>query len=91
MLQVPDSATRPTRVRPRSSGDRAPASGAGCVGSNPTGGTTGNCALIRVNMLVRALRLLSRGHDKSLCYIMGGEVIALGDVEAYGSNSKAGT
>lgn len=26
-------------TRPLSSGDRAPASGAGCVGSNPTGGT----------------------------------------------------
>ena len=27
--------------RPRSSGDRAPPSGGGCVGSNPTGGTFG--------------------------------------------------
>ncbi len=28
--------------RPRSSGDRAPASGAGCAGSNPAGGTVGS-------------------------------------------------
>jgi hypothetical protein len=27
-------------ARPRSSGDRAPVSGTGCVGSSPTGGTT---------------------------------------------------
>ena len=28
------------KVRPRSSGDRAPPSGGGCAGSNPAGGTT---------------------------------------------------
>ena len=37
--RVPDKPVVDSPRRPRSSGDRAPASGAGCAGSNPAGGT----------------------------------------------------
>ena len=43
-----------TNKRPRSSGDRAPASGAGGGGSNPPGGTSGKEALTSAYVQVRA-------------------------------------